>query len=479
MSTVDRAIPLRANFIAGSNSPSRGTATLIKFAPATGEALYRICESNAADIGDAALAAREKFAWWSARTAAERSAVLLSLASALEQSASDLIYILSSEQGIPAALAREHEVPAALQAIRYWATRILHEEGGARPIASGGLAYTRRRALGPVGILGSATRPLSSLLHQIAGALASGNTVVAKPSSLAPGLGLRIAALANEAGLPPGALNFVFGSRAGAGRALVECKDIALLAFTGRPESAALVRQQAAAVGLRFYAQSGGRHATIVNHDADIAEAALATVRGAFSPLNEPGLDVSQVFVHASVAEAFAEKLSRTAELLRVGDPEARDTQVGPLLTQGARENFERYLAAGRSLTIISPAAGERPTLAPEFSAGFFVAPTLVNGARLEGISPSGPLLHQETFASEKELLDRLLLHPYQAGSFWTKSLGAGLAFAQRLPFAAVCLNAWSLPDPYHLGGGAKHLGSAPSDPWDAFTALQTIRVKI
>jgi len=434
--------------------------------------------ATAAEVAAAVEAAAGKAAWWAARTAQQRSAVLHSFANALEQRASDLTLDLAISEGIPHALARETELPGAVRNLRYWANRILNENGRSHQEPGGPLHFEITAPLGVVGLLLPAAGALSWLTQFAGAALAAGNTVVAKPSPRASFVASRIALLLNEAGLPPGALNFVYGSEVSAGWALLNNPQVSLVMAAGHPASVREIGARAHSLGKRFVGEEFGRQATLVMADADLSDAAIACVRGAYSIRNEGGLDASLVLVDRAVFPVFVEKLTRTASLLRLGHPEDRATQVGPLPSAEARQALLTYGQASRGELLLG---GKIPNLGPELEKGFFFAPALLTFEDAAAIpaAPPGPLLCAAPFDAGTKLSSLARDEDgFHAVSLWGKDLGKTHAMARGFNVGSVVINAWGLSHAKDAFGGAKRSARAAADLYPLLTRHQSVHVK-
>jgi aminomuconate-semialdehyde/2-hydroxymuconate-6-semialdehyde dehydrogenase len=235
-----------ANFINGNFSGPCCDQYFDDIAPATGEVIAKIPDSDSHDIGDAVFAARIAFESWSKTPAAERSRLLLKLADLIEENFEELARLESRDTGKAITLARRLDIPRAIANFRFFATAILHESSDAHVTDSSALNYTLRQPLGVVGLISPWNLPLYLLSWKIAPAIAAGNTCVAKPSEVTPLTAHRLAQLTLKAGFPPGVINIVHGTGPGAGAALCEHEDVAAISFTGGTITGAKVAAAAA-----------------------------------------------------------------------------------------------------------------------------------------------------------------------------------------------------------------------------------------
>jgi len=475
-----------ANYINGHEAPPASGKYLDNFEPSTGTVYSQVPDSGAEDINAAVEAAKAIFPWWSKRSPEQRSQVLLSIANRLELAADELARAESRDQGKPLHLAREIEIPRAIQNFRYFATKILHEEELART-AAGSLNYTFRRPVGVAGLISPWNLPLYLLTWKIAPAIAAGNTVVCKPSELTPMTAYLLGELLNEAGLPHGVVNIVFGRGAEAGAALTAHPDVPLISFTGGTATGRHVLEASIPRFKKTSLELGGKNAAIVFADCDLSEAVITSVRSAFQNQGEICLCNSRILVEESVYEKFLEKFVRMTSLLRIGDPEEKETQMGPLVSKEHREKVIGYikLATEEGGTILC--GGSIPKLPAPLNSGYFLSPTVISG-----LSPScrvmqeeifGPVVSIVPFKDEAEAIQ--ITNGVEFGlssSVWTKDVSKAHRVAQALDVGTVWVNTWMQRDLAMPFGGMKHsgLGREGGDySLEFFTEIRTVCLKL
>jgi aminomuconate-semialdehyde/2-hydroxymuconate-6-semialdehyde dehydrogenase len=477
-----------ANYINGHAVAPRSGKYLDLFEPATGQVYGQVPDSGKDDVNDAVEAAKAIYPWWSKRTPEQRSQVLLSIADRMEKSLDVLARAESRDQGKPYHLAREAEIPRAIQNFRYYATKILHVEEMARHNETQGtLNYTHRTPVGVAGLISPWNLPLLLFTWKVAPAIACGNTVVAKPSELTPMTAFLMGEIFNEAGLPHGVVNVVFGTGAGAGSALTQHPDVPLLSFTGGTQTGRRILEASIPRFKKTSLELGGKNAALVFADCDLAEAVITSVRSAFQNQGEICLCNSRIFVEESVFEKFVEKFTRAASLIRVGNPLEKETQMGPLVSGEHREKVQSYiqLAQREGGTVLG--GGGVPKLDAPFDQGFFLNPTVITGlkstCRVMQEEIFGPVVTIAPFKTEEEAIALANGTEYGlSASVWSGNTSRAHRVAQALDVGTVWVNSWMLRDLAVPFGGVKHsgLGREGGDhSLEFFTETKTICVKI
>ncbi|MGZ3711892.1 MAG: aldehyde dehydrogenase [Bdellovibrionota bacterium] len=476
------------NYIDGHEAAPLSGKYLPNYAPATGEIYSQIPDSGAADVDAAVKAAQKIFPWWSNRTPEQRSQVLLSIADRMEKSADDLARAESLDQGKPLHLARELEIPRAIYKFRYFATKILHTEETARPSqALGSLSYTYRMPVGVAGLISPWNLPLYLLTWKIAPAIAAGNTVVCKPSELTPMTAYLMGEIFNEAGLPHGVVNMIFGLGATAGSALASHPDVPIVSFTGGTATGRKILEASIPRFKKTSLELGGKNAALVFADCDLAEAVITSVRSSFQNQGEICLCNSRILVEESIYEKFVEKFSRTASLIRIGDPELKETQMGPLVSKEHREKVLSYIELAKQEGGTIAFGGKIPKLAEPFSKGYFLEPTVVTGlgpnCRVNQEEIFGPVTSIIPFKTEEEAIAMANGVEYGlSASVWTSNVSRAHRVAQALHVGTTWVNSWMVRDLGMPFGGMKHsgLGREGGDhSLSFFTESKTISVKI
>lgn len=448
--------------------------------PATGAIWARMPEATAEDVDRAVKAANRAFGPWSAMTATARGKCLRRLGDLLAERSEALGRIETLDTG---KMLKETRWQAKYIAefYHFFAGAADKLAGETLPIDKPDLfVFTRREPLGVV----AAVVPWNSQLFlsavKLGPALAAGNTVVLKASEHGPAPMLEFGKLFEEAGFPPGVVNIVTGHGEPCGRALTSHPLVARVSFTGGPGAAKAilgnVRENLAEVSLEL----GGKSPFVVFADADIESAVNGAIAGIFGATGQSCVAGSRLYLQEGIAEEFLTRLTALAGQIRIGDPMAEETQMGPLCTEGQLAHIERQVAlaqaeGGRVLT-----GGARPDLP-----GLYYQPTIIDCPRQDmtivDTELFGPVLSVLRFRTEEEAvaLANDSSHGLAAGVF-TRNGARQMRMASAIRAGIVWINTYRAVSPIAAFGGVKGSGfgreSGFQAMWD-YTRAKTVWV--
>jgi succinate-semialdehyde dehydrogenase/glutarate-semialdehyde dehydrogenase len=411
----------------GGNATAGAGRRLAVANPATGEAVEEVPAATAAEVDAAVQAAAEAFTSWRRTDAADRAGHLRGLADQAEAHAEELVALLTREQGKPT-LEAQGELRHFLAGLRYYAEMATKLRGSYQELPSQfGPAYgiVVRRPLGVVGAITPWNFPLTLLANKLGPALATGNTVVAKPAETTPLTTLLVARLAAEAGLPPGVLNVVTGGPE-TGEALVAHPGVRRIAFTGQTATGRRIMQLAGPALKHVSLELGGSDPTIVLADADLDAAVRNIQIGRYWNCGQACLAPKRAFVQAEVYDAFLEALVARVGRYEPGPGEVRAEKprlrIGPLHTAAQRDLLAAQLAEALDRGAKALVGGETVD-----GPGHFFQPAVVvdvpADARLATEEVFGPVLPVWKVDGLDEAIERANATPYGLGSsIWTRS---------------------------------------------------------
>ena len=471
-----------ANFIGGEFVAPASNAYLDDVAPASGEVIARIPDSDKRDVDAAVSAAKKAFPAWSRTTATERSRLLLRVADLIESKLDDLARCESLDNGKTVSLAKRLDIPRAVANFRFFATAILHQSSEAHVTDSSALNYTLRQPLGVAGLISPWNLPLYLLSWKIAPAIAAGNTCVAKPSELTPLTAHHLAEIAREAGVPSGVINIVHGYGAKAGDAITSHPDVPLISFTGGTATGAKVGAAAAPYFKKVSLELGGKNPNLIFADADLDQAVATSIQSSFMNQGEICLCGSRIFVERSIHDEFVNRFTAATKKLRIGDPADESTDVGALISEPHLQKVTGYieLAKKEGGTIVT--GGRRVD-----RAGFFVEPTVITGlgcdCRVLQEEIFGPVVTVTPFDTEEDAIAFANSTRYGlSATLWTRDLQRAHRVAAALDSGTVWINCWLLRDLRVPFGGMKESGVGREGGFESlnfFTEAKNVCVKL
>ena len=475
------------NYIDGQLSESSSKTWIDNVNPATAEIYSEITSGNEEDVNKAVEAAQKAFPFWSSLKTEDRSNYLLKLASLMERDLEDLALAESIDSGKPLHVARTIDIPRAIANIRFFATAILHSSSEAHASDDLAINYTLRQPFGVAACISPWNLPLYLFTWKIAPALASGNTVVAKPSEITPMTAFLFSKLCIEANFPAGVLNVLHGYGPQVGAGLVAHKDISAVSFTGGTQTGAAIARIAAPQFKKLSLELGGKNATLIFADCDFEHTVNEAVRAAFSNQGQICLCGSRILIERSLYPRFRDAFVARVKQLRIGNPMDAQTDMGAVVSEQHMLKVLSYiqLAKEEGGTILS--GGERVLLSEENAPGFFIAPTVIEGldstARCNQEEIFGPVVTLMPFDGDQEAIDFANSTAYGlAFSVWTSNVTRAHSLAAKLKTGIVWVNCWMLRDLRTPFGGVKQSGVGREGGWEAlrfFTEAKNVCVKI
>ncbi|MEE9651384.1 aldehyde dehydrogenase [Enterobacter soli] len=471
-------------FINGGFVPARSGKNLATRNPATGEVIGNIAACDATDVNAAVSAARAAFeaGSWSKRSPGERKAVLLKLATLMEQELEPLAVLESLDSGKPVSECLAVDVPETIHVLKWHAEAIDKLYDHTAPTGNA-LALVVREPIGVVGCVLPWNFPLLMLAWKIGPALAAGCSVVVKPAEQTSLTSLRIAELAFEAGVPAGVLNIVTGTGKEVGEPIGLHPDIDMVSFTGSTATGRRFLHYAAESNLKkVVLECGGKNPALVFNDADdIAAVAGHVLNGAFWNMGENCSATSRLLVQEEVKEALLAEMAKQIGGWTMGNPLDPNNRLGTMISPDHFSKVSSYLDTARQ-------EGLRVLHGGNTEQGAYVQPTIIDGVTPESAlfreEIFGPVLCVTTFKTEAEAIALANDTPYGlAASVYTGALNRAIRVSRAIRAGTVTVNCFGEGDATTPFGGYKQSGFGGRDKsvfaLDQYTELKTIWIDV
>lgn len=466
--------PLSGNFIDNIN-------------PATGQVYGCIPDSSHKDVEAAVQAATKAWPAWRATPAEQRFKILNRIAECIDTNLEALALAETNDNGKPLWLSRQVDIPRASANFRFFATGLLHFASESHQMEDKAVNYTLRQPIGIVGCISPWNLPLYLFTWKIAPALAAGNCVIAKPSEVTPVTAFLLSKICREAGLPPGVLNIIHGTGAGAGEAIVTHPAIKAISFTGSTRAGERIASLAAPKFKKLSLELGGKNPAIIFADCNWDKMMEETVRSSFSNQGEICLCGSRILIEESVYEKFKNEFAARAAALTVGDPLQEVTQQGAIVSKMHFDKILRCIDTARQEGGKIIAGGKAVKGEGRCANGYFIQPTVI-----EGLGPAcqtnqeeifGPVVTLQSFKTEAEALALANATQYGlAATIWTQDITRAHRVGAAVQSGIIWVNCWLLRDLRTPFGGMKNSGVGREGGWEAlrfFTEAKNICINL
>jgi succinate-semialdehyde dehydrogenase / glutarate-semialdehyde dehydrogenase len=468
--------PPLALFIDGQWRAADGRDVVPVRNPATGAVLGELPCAGIDDINEALASAARGHEQWRRMSAVDRGRILQQAAALILERRERIAGLITLELGKPIAEARaEVETAAGLfvwnaeEGRRAYGRVIPSRQPGVQQIAI-------PEPLGPIAAFAPWNAPAITPARKISSALAAGCSVIIKPAEETPATALAIAAALVDAGLPSGALNVLFGNPALISQTLLQSPVIRGLTFTGSTEVGKQLGALAAQTLKRSTLELGGHAPVLIFGDVDPDAAAVSAATAKFRNAGQVCTSPTRFFVHESIHDRFAAKLSELTEAIVVGDGFDAATRMGPLAHARRVESMERFVEDTRQRRIRVPAGGRRCG-----NQGYFYRPTVLSHVDQDclasNVEPFGPLAVTAPFGTRDEAIRLANRLPFGLASYvLTHDMRNAAAVSEAIQCGNVIVNHWQASLPETPFGGHKDSGIGSEGGIEGLREFQTLK---
>lgn len=427
--------------------------------PANGELVASVPNMGESETRRAISAASTAFASWKSASADERSELLMAWYQLIMENADDLATIMTAEQGKPLSEAKG-EVAYGASFLKWYAEEARRIYGETIPAKSADQRILVLRQ--PVGVCATITPwnfPIAMITRKAAPALAAGCTLISRPASLTPLSALALAALAEEAGIPPGVVNFLTGDSAAIGGELTSNPEVRKLSFTGSTDVGRKLMAQCALTIKNISMELGGNAPFLVFDDADLDAAVEGVMVSKFRNTGQTCVCANRIYVQKSVLKEFSERLAERITKLKVGRGDQEGVEQGPLINQAAIDKVEEHIQDAKAKGAQVVVGGH-----PDQLGGLFYTPTLLTDctaemliAKEETFGPVAPLF---PFEDEEEALRLANASEVGlAGYFYSRDMARIMRVAEGMEVGMVGVNSGLVSNAAAPFGGVKQSG--------------------
>ena len=458
------------HFINGEYVSSASGKTFENRCPVDNSLIGTVHEAGEAEVDAAVRAAKAALKGpWGKLTQTQRTDLLNKVADRINERFEEFLEAECRDTGKPRSIASHIDIPRGAANFKAFSETLAnHPTEGFRmdtPDGKGALNVGHRTPKGVIAVISPWNLPLLLMTFKVGPALACGNTVVVKPSEETPATTTLLGEVMNECGVPAGVFNVVHGfGPQSAGEFLTTHPLVNAITFTGETRTGEAI-MRAASVGLRNISmECGGKNPGLVFADCDIEKAVEGTMRSAFVNCGQVCLGTERVYVERPVFEKFLSRMKEEVAKLKLGRPEDKEANFGPLVSLEHRDKVKYYYDLAREEGATVEIGGGIPDMGAEMNDGAWIEPTIWTGlsddARVIREEIFGPCCHIRPFDTEDEAI--ALANDTEYGlacAIWTENSARAIRVAEQMEVGLAWVNSWFLRDLRTSFGGAKQSG--------------------
>ena len=481
------------HFINGEYVASASGSTFENRNPVDNSVIGMIHEAGKVEVDAAVNAAKTALKGpWGKLTQAQRITLLNKVADRINERFDEFLDAECKDTGKPHSIASHIDIPRGASNFKAFSETLANHPTEAfkldTPDGKGAINVGHRTPKGVIAVISPWNLPLLLMTWKVGPALACGNTVVVKPSEETPATTTLLGEVMNECGVPAGVFNVIHGfGPNSAGEFLTTHPLVDAITFTGETRTGEAI-MKAAAVGLRNISlECGGKNPGIVFADCDIEKAVEGTMRSAFVNCGQVCLGTERVYVERPVFDQFLARMKEEVAMLKLGRPEDKQANFGPLVSLEHRDKVKYYYDLAREEGATVEAGGGIPDMGADLNDGAWIEPTIWTGlsddARVIREEIFGPCCHIRPFDDEDEVIALANDTDYGlAATIWTESSTRSIRVAEQLEAGLVWINSWFLRDLRTAFGGAKQSGIGREGGvhgLEFYTELKNICIKL
>ncbi len=472
-------------YIHGSYVGSNSDESFETINPATGQSIERIGQASLKDVEEAIESAEKGFAVWSTMTSVERSRILLKAVSLLRQRNDELAALEVMDTGKPLQEASCVDIHTGADVIEYYAGLVPALQGAQQDLDLNTFFFSKREPLGVCAGIGAWNYPIQIACWKSAPCLATGNSMIFKPSEETPLSVLKLAEIYTEAGVPPGVFNVVQGDYR-VGQYLSRHPSIEKISFTGECETGKKVMADASGSLKEVTLELGGKSPLIIFDDADINNAISGALLANFYTQGEICTNGTRVFVQSGIYDEFIEKVCKRTAKIKLGDPMNLETQMGALISAEHLDKVMSYIEKAKLSGARLVCGGNRHN-SNETRNGYFVEPTIF--ADCKDGSPNvtdeifGPVMSVLRFEHENEVIERANNTRFGlAAGVFTRDISRSHRVINKLQTGICWINSWGDSPAEMPVGGYKESGIGREngpETLKSYTQIKSIFVRL